>query len=160
MKIILKAIFIVLFASAIARAEEAAKPITVGSTGHWSATTFEAANNPMAKEILKNARPVSVTGEIVDVSCYLQLGKRGEKHIDCGTKCVKNGQPIGIVDANNKLYILFPEEHHPRRDGKVSLRDTFASLMAKQVTVTGMLTEINGNAAIFVPAESNSSKNQ
>jgi hypothetical protein len=66
---------------------------------------------------------------------------------------VKNGQPFGIVDANNKLYMLFAEEHHPRRDGKVSLRETFASLMAKTVTVTGMLSEINGNTAIFIQAE-------
>lgn len=136
-----------------ARAEEAAKPQIIGSPGRWTATTEEAANNPVAKEILAKGKPVTVTGEVVDVSCYLQLGKRGEKHIDCGQKCVKNGQPFGVVDNAGKLYIVFVEEHHPRRDGTLSLRDTFAGLMAKTVTVEGMLTESNGNAALFVQAE-------
>ena len=153
MKTSLLTISFVFLTSFIAVGEETAKPITIGSQGHWTDTTYAAANNPVAKEILAKGKPVTVTGEVVDVSCYLQLGKRGEKHIDCGTKCVKNGQPFGIVDANNKLYIIFAEEHHPRRDGKVSLREEFASLMAKQVTVTGMLSEVNGNAAIFVQAE-------
>ncbi len=137
-----------------------ASPVTIGSEGHWTATTVEAASNATAKEMLAKAKPGTVTGEVVDVSCYLQLGKRGEKHIDCGTKCVKNGQPFGVVDANNKLYLVIAEEHHPRRDGKVSLREKFASLMGKQVTVTGMLNENSGNAAIFVQAEPYTAKDQ
>ncbi len=137
-------------------AEESTPPASValGSPGQWTATTIEAANNPTAQDYLKKATPATITGEVVDVSCYLQLGKRGEKHIDCGTKCVKNGQPFGIVDANNKLTIIFAEEHHPRRDGQVSLRDTFAALMGKTITVSGMLTETNGNAALYVAASS------
>ena len=134
-------------------AAETSKPISVGSPGQWTATTIEAANNPVAKDYLTKAVPATITGEVVDVSCYLQLGKRGEKHIDCGKKCVINGQPFGIVDANNKLTILFAEEHHPRRDGKVSLREKFASLMAKTVTASGMLTQTNGYAALYVQAE-------
>ena len=153
MKKMILPVFAIVLTSSLLQAAEAPEPAAIGSDPHWTATTLEAANNPKAQEMLKKATPITITGEVVDVSCYLQLGKRGEKHIDCGTKCVKNGQPFGIVDANNKLYIIFAEEHHPRRDGKVSLREKFASLMAKQVTVTGMLSEINGNAAIFVQAE-------
>ena len=33
--------------------------------------------------------PITRVGEIVDFSCYIQLGKHGEKHRACGQKCVK-----------------------------------------------------------------------
>ena len=49
-----------------------------------------------SKKVLESGKVATVTGEVVDVSCYLQLGKRGEAHVPCGTKCITNGQPIGI----------------------------------------------------------------
>ena len=33
--------------------------------------------------------PITRVGEIVDFSCYIQLGKHGEKHRSCGQKCVQ-----------------------------------------------------------------------
>src|SRR5258705_2302174 len=111
----------------------------LGKPGKWSATTLEAATADANKKVLATGRPATVTGEVVDVSCYLQLGKRGEAHIACGTKCINNGQPIGLVDAKDNLYLLFAEEHHPRRDGQVTLKDAFLPLLAKQVTGNGMM---------------------
>src|SRR3954469_13285097 len=59
----------------------------------WTNTTNGAAvdNKPVA------GKAVTLTGEIVDMSCYLQLGKHGDKHASCGKKCITNGQPIGLV---------------------------------------------------------------
>jgi len=121
------------------------------STG-WSATTYEAASGEANKKVLAGGKAVTVTGEVVDVSCYLQLGKRGEAHVPCGSKCIEHGQPIGLLDSEDKLYILFAEEHHPRRDGKVDLKKVFAPLLAKTVTVTGMMTEMKDYRALFVRA--------
>ena len=140
-----------------ARTESAAATmpiVTVGdpSTARWTATTYEAAASEANKKVLAQGRRLTVTGEIVDVSCYLQLGKRGEGHIACGSKCIAAGEPIGIVDADTTLYVLFAEEHHPRRDGQVSLKNTVGSLLAKKVTVTGMMTENRGNRALFLQA--------
>ena len=95
---------------------------------------------------------MTVAGEIVDVSCYLQLGKRGETHIPCGSKCIEHGQPIGLLDKEEKLYILFAEEHHPRRDGLVDLKKVFVPLLAKTVTVSGMETDMKDYHALFVRA--------
>src|SRR3979490_2322386 len=49
----------------------------------WSNTTKGAAvdNKPIP------GKTVTQTGEIVDLSCYLQLGKHGDKHSSCGKKC-------------------------------------------------------------------------
>src|SRR5205823_3689002 len=61
-------------------------------SGPWSQTTVAAAvdNKPLPGKV------VTVVGEIVDYSCYLSLGKHGTKHRDCGQKCLRNGQPIGL----------------------------------------------------------------
>lgn len=119
-------------------------------TAQWTATTLEAATAEANKKVLESGKVTTVTGEVVDVSCYLQLGKRGEAHVACGTKCIANGQPIGIVDEKGELTILFAEEHHPRRDGQLDLKGVFLPLLAKQVTVTGMGTEMRGTHALFI----------
>ena len=118
----------------------------------WTTTTNEAATAEANRRVLASGKPGTITGEVVDVSCYLQLGKRGEAHIACGSKCIANGQPIGIVDAEDRLYLLMAEEHHPRRDGQVELKSVFGPLLAKTVTVNGMVVEMKGYRALFVRA--------
>jgi hypothetical protein len=121
-------------------------------TARWTPTTYEAATAEVNKKVLESGKIASITGEVVDVSCYMQLGKRGEAHIACGSKCIENGEPIGLLDAEDNLYIVFAEEHHPRRDGEVSLRKAFLPHLAKTITVTGMATEMKGYRALFVQA--------
>jgi hypothetical protein len=110
----------------------------------WTPTTTGAANRGLT------GRPATVVGEVVDVSCYMQLGKRGEAHIPCGTHCVENGAPIGLVDARNDLYIVMAEEHDPRRYGNVALKEAMLPFMAKTVQITGMLTEREGVKTLYV----------
>ncbi len=119
---------------------------TFGGEGepHWSATTVAAANRGTT------GHAVTVKGEVVDASCYLELGKRGSGHIPCATDCVKNGQPVGLVDADNNLYLLFPEEHDPRRYGNTDLAQAMIPYLGKTVTVNGMLVDRAGAKAIFV----------
>jgi hypothetical protein len=135
-------------------APAAAAPIVLDKpeSAKWTPTTLEAATTEAQKKVLDSGKPATVTGEVVDVSCYLQLGKRGEAHVACGSKCIANGQPIGLLDDEDHLYILMPEEHHPRRDGQVEIKTVFAPLLAKKVTVSGMATEMHGYRALFVPA--------
>jgi len=56
---------------------------------------------------------VTRVGEIVDLSCYLQVGKHGEKHRDCAQKCMRSGPPIGLLTQDGPLYMLMEEEHDP-----------------------------------------------
>jgi len=112
----------------------------------WTATTIGAA-------VDKKAQPgkiVTVAGEIIDLSCYLQVGKHGEKHKACGTKCLQNGQPIGLLAKNGAVYMLMDEEHDPRRDGQTTLRQAAIDNFAKIMEVTGTETTFGGYKAIFV----------
>jgi len=130
----------------------AADPEVIGSKGtaEWTETTEKAATTPEQKKVLASGKVATITGELVDVSCYLQLGKRGEAHAPCGSDCIKHGQPAGIVDDKGKLTLLFVEEHDPRRYGEIDVREKLASLVAKQVSATGMLTTTkDGGAALY-----------
>ena len=112
----------------------------------WTPTTTAAGvdNKPQP------GRPITVVGEIVDFSCYVQLGKHGEKHRSCGQKCVQNGQPIGLLTQTGALYMLMPEEHDPRRDGGVDARASASDHMGHIVEVNGTEAQVAGYRAIYV----------
>jgi len=116
------------------------------SDNPWTVTTVAAAvdGKPVPGKV------VTVVGEIVDMSCYLQVGKHGAKHRDCGQKCLRNGQPIGLLTKDGTLYWLMDEEHDPRRDGKTNLRQAAIDHMAYIMEVTGTATEVSGQKAIYV----------
>ncbi|HMK30728.1 MAG TPA: hypothetical protein VK473_13660 [Terriglobales bacterium] len=130
--------------------QEAPKQFGTTDSAKWTDTSKEAAATDEQKAWLNKGKPETISGEVVDVSCYLQIGKTGPKHADCGGKCARNGQPIGILTASKELYLVMPEEHHPRRDGQTNIRDAFAAQMGKQVTVTGMVQQTPQGKAIFV----------
>ncbi len=113
----------------------------------WTASTINAG----VGKVPEKGKAVTVVGEIVDFSCYLQLGKHGEAHRSCGQKCVQSGQPIGLLAKDGTLYMLMPEEHDPRRDGQIDAKAVGAEHMGHIVEVNG--TEagpVNGYRGIFV----------
>ena len=126
-----------------------AKPMgKLGEKGEaWTATTMGASvdGKPVPGKV------TTLVGEIVDFSCYLQVGKHGEKHRSCGQKCVQTGQPIGLLTEDGSLYMLMEEEHDPRRDGQTSdFRKEAANHLAHIMEVTGTLTSHAGYNALYV----------
>jgi hypothetical protein len=127
-----------------------AKPM--GSLGEkpgeaWSSTTVGASvdGKPNAGATVK-----TVVGEIVDFSCYLQVGKHGEKHRDCAQKCMRSGQPIGLLTSDGTLYMLMEEEHDPRRDGMGVFRQAAVDHAGHIMEVTGTSWSLNGYNALYV----------
>jgi hypothetical protein len=112
----------------------------------WTGTTIAAGvdKKPLPGKI------TTVTGEIVDLSCYLQLGKHGEKHKSCGQKCLNSGQPIGLLTKAGAIYMLMDEEHDPRRDGQTELRKAAGDHFAHVMEVSGTETTVRGVHAIYV----------
>lgn len=126
-------------------ASDVGKKITADSA--WSTETVASA--------VTGAKPVDgkvtdVVGEIIDMSCYLQVGKHGSKHRECGQKCVANGQPVGLLAEDGSVYLLIDEEHDARRDGLTTFRKQAIELMAHVVTVHGTLTDVDGHKTIYV----------
>ena len=112
----------------------------------WSTTTV--ASSIMGKPV--EGKTTTVVGEIIDMSCYLQVGKHGEKHRECGQMCVKNGQPVGLLTEDGSVYMLIDEEHDSRRDGLTKFREQAVELMAHVVTVHGTLTDVDGHKTLYV----------
>jgi hypothetical protein len=112
----------------------------------WSVTTVAASvdGKPVPGKV------ETVVGEIIDLSCYLQVGKHGAKHRDCGQKCLKNGQPIGLLTKEGKVYWLMEEEHDPRRDGLTNFRTAAIEHMAHIMEVSGTVSEVDGQRALYV----------
>lgn len=126
---------------------ETKKPVAA-----WSATTEDAAATPANKAWLKKGHAVTLTGEVVDLSCYLQLGKKGEAHKACGAKCVAAGEPAGLLTKDGKVYMLMAEQHHPRRDGQVSIAKEMSEQMGQTLTVSGMLVRNGGIPTLYIEA--------
>jgi hypothetical protein len=125
-------------AAEIGKATKAAQP--------WSVTTVASS---IEGKTLKG-EPITVAGEVIDISCYLQVGKHGDKHRDCGQKCARAGQPIGLLTKDGGVFMLIDEEHDPRRDNLTTLRSQLIDNMANVVTVHGTLSEVEGQKAIYV----------
>lgn len=112
----------------------------------WTDTTIKAAVDGKPLQ----GKSVTITGEIIDLSCYLQLGKHGEKHKACGSKCITNGQPIGLLTKEGGVYLLIDEEHDPRRDGQTSFRKAAGDHFAQVMEVSGTETIVRGVHTIYV----------
>ena len=60
----------------------------------------------------KSEKEVTVTGEVVDVACYIAHGAKGEDHKDCAEACAKAGGSLGILTSDGELYLaLLPDDH-------------------------------------------------
>lgn len=84
-----------------------------------------------------------LTGEIVDMMCYVDHNATGTKHAECGTKCIKNGGPVWIV-SDGKAYLVVGA-HKP-------MNDELAPLAGKTVTLKGKLAN-NGGVSMLENAE-------
>ena len=81
-------------------------------------------------------KPTKITGEVVDLACYLGDGDRGPKHQQCAQKCIESGLPVGIKTADT-LYLVIGSEHGPANKD-------LAPLAAKTVTAEGTVSERDG----------------
>ncbi|HEY2713859.1 MAG TPA: hypothetical protein VGI60_15200 [Chthoniobacterales bacterium] len=84
-----------------------------------------------------------VTGEIVDMMCYVDHNATGAKHAECAAKCIKNGGPVGIL-SDGKAYLVIGE-HKP-------MNDELSSLAGKTVTLKGKMAT-NGGVSMLENAE-------
>ena len=80
-----------------------------------------------------------VTGEVVDMMCYVDHNATGDKHSACGAKCIKGGGPVGIVE-NGKAYLVVGE-HKP-------INEQLADSCGKTITLKGKLAERGGIAML------------
>lgn len=91
------------------------------------------------KEKLAASASKEVTGEVVDLMCYIDHSATGDKHAACGSKCIKGGGPVGIV-SDGKAYLVVGE-HKP-------MNDQLADSCGKTITLRGKVAERDGLAML------------
>src|SRR5262245_59401499 len=88
----------------------------------------------------------SVTGEVIDLSCYLHHPEtsHGESHKKCAETCAKKGLPMGLL-TDDKQVILLLEDHENPKGYATALQGA-----AKTITVEGTKVNQGGMAGIVV----------
>ena len=111
-------------------------------------TAFAASTLLFAATVSLIAEPkgprTTISGEVVDMWCYLEGGDHGATNKPCATACARAGNPIAILDTKGNVYgTVGLKDHQP---AQTLLLDR----MSDQVTVTGTLVKKGGVQMIYV----------
>ena len=103
---------------------------------HAGAEQEQVAENTGAEQTL--------TGEVVDVFCYLSHGKDGlgKGHAGCAKKCIQSGLPVALK-VGDQLYLAAMSSHDPANKA-------LADFAGEQVTVHGKVLEKDGQHLISI----------
>src|SRR5438046_7745224 len=93
-----------------------------------------------------SGQQILVTGEVLDMTCYIAYNLSGPDHAKCARVCIRNGLPGGIKSENGKVYLLTGKPGHSVNaeladyaakivtiKGKESIRDGFAQLQVEEI---------------------------
>ena len=112
------------------------------ATKQESATTSAAHHHDEAEHAA--GQPLTVTGEVLDLACYMAHEGKGEKHKSCAQACINGGAPIGVLTADGDVYLLV-EDHEAKKP-----YESLKGKAAEQVKVSGTLQQRGGLRAIVV----------
>ena len=86
---------------------------------------------------------IVVTGEVLDMTCYVASNLSGPDHAKCARICIRSGEPAGIKAQDGKVYLLTGEPGH-------SVNAELADYAAQVVTIRGKQTVRDGFAQLQV----------
>jgi hypothetical protein len=111
----------------------------------FGAVAFAAdAHKGMGEHHMAAAANKTVTGEIVDLGCYLGHGAKSASHKECAATCIKNGGPMGLLTDKGVLYVL--TMNHDNQDAFNNAKN----YAGDKVEVTGPVMVKNGMKAMEV----------
>jgi len=94
----------------------------------------------------KKEPAVSMSGEIVDLSCYLTHGGKGKGHKKCAKACLlEKKASAGLLTAKGELFLLLPGSH----DDDKSM-GAVAEMAGEQALIKGRKVNNGGLKAILV----------
>jgi len=89
-------------------------------------------------------KDVSMTGQVIDLSCFTTTGASGPSHKACATACVKSGMPLAILSDDGKVYMLAsPKPADPQNS-------RLLPFIEQKVKVTGSVLESHGANMITI----------
>ena len=84
------------------------------------------------------AQEKTLTGEVVDIVCYLNHGPKGlgKDHAGCAKQCIRGGLPVGIK-SGDQIYLAALADH-------TAANAKLAEFAGEQVKATGRVLEKDG----------------
>lgn len=86
----------------------------------------------------------TITGEILDMSCYMTGDAMGKGHQSCAQSCLDGGLPAGIMAENGQVYLLV-ENHDLSEAYEEAIKHA-----AQNITITGEVVSKNGIQSLTV----------
>lgn len=130
-RVLVVALFAIMGFVAIAAAQSGTAPAAKPATTTTTTTTTTTAAKPAA------AAPVTLTGEVVDLSCYTDHGAKGMDHAKCAQGCITKGMPVGFLTSDGIMYVILGAGHEPANPKLVA----FAG---KKSMITGTVKDASG----------------
>ncbi len=87
------------------------------------------------EEKAASGKETTITGEVLDMVCYLDSAKSGEEHAKCARRCIESGTPVGLKAEDGKTYVLIGE-HKP-------MNKELSEYAGKIITVRGKVASRN-----------------
>ena len=85
-----------------------------------------------------------ITGQVVDIACFVGHDSSGPKHAKCAEACARAGNPLAIYDETTKTLYLSVSSDHKNPNTKLM------EFIEKKVKVTGTLMEKGGIKGIAI----------
>jgi len=89
-------------------------------------------------------KTMTITGEVLDMACYMASGAQGEGHKSCASSCINSGSPMGVLTSDGKVYLLV--ENHDKKDAYAAAK----KYAGEQITVTGTFSDRGGINGLVV----------
>lgn len=87
----------------------------------------------------------TITAEVVDLVCYLNMGLKGEGHRECAQVCADSGLALGFLGSDGNIY-LAAGQGMPAAPTNADLRPH----AEHAVEVSGMVNERSGTRSIVI----------
>lgn len=94
----------------------------------------------------KSTTSVVLTGEVLDMDCYMNEGAHGKDHQSCAVMCLNNGAPVGLLTADGKAYFLTANEDK----GKTKFYDSVRGWGGQKAKITGVLQTRGGALCVRI----------
>jgi hypothetical protein len=89
------------------------------------------------RDRLAQGEEIIVTGEVLDMTCYIASNLTGPDHAECARICIRSGAPAGLKAGNGKVYLLTGQPGQ-------AVNAELADVAAKIVTIKGKQSIRNG----------------
>ena len=86
-------------------------------------------------------KSVTLSGEVVDMHCYITRNAKGAEHTGCSNACISRDVPAGFLADDGTLYLLVNEK-------PVSVKEKVAGKAGKKVKAHGTIVQRDGVKAL------------